>query len=70
MIYAIAIVDGSNPYDAGIHDVVNAANVAEDSDDPSKYLKLTDAREISFVIATQNFTAGKLIVFVEYYVSE
>lgn len=67
---AIAISDVSNPYDAGIHDIVNAANVAEDSDDPSQYLKLTDARELSFVIAGQDFTAGKLVVFVEYFVSE
>lgn len=70
LVDAIAIGDGTNPWDAGIHDIVNAANVAEDIDAPTGYLKLTGAREVSIVIATEDLTAGKLILFIDYVVSE
>lgn len=70
LVDAIAISDGTNPWDAGLHDIVNAANVAENVDAPTGYLKLTGAREVSLVIATEDLTAGKAIFFIDYVVSE
>ena len=66
LVDAIAISDVSNPWDAGVVDIVNAANVAEDYDTPTGYLKLTGAREISVVIAVEAVTAGKATFFVDY----
>lgn len=63
---ATAISAGGNVYDAGLHD---CATKGDDPGDPSTYIKLTDAREISWVIAVEAVTAGKLVLFVEYVVS-
>lgn len=70
LVDAIAISAGGNAWDAGLHDIVNAANVAEDIDAPTTYLKLTDAREVSVVVAVEDLTAGKFIIFIDYTVSE
>lgn len=70
LIDAIAISAGTNVWDEGLHDIVNAANVAEDVDAPTGYLKLTGAREVSLVIAVEAVTAGKAIFFIDYVVSE
>lgn len=60
IIAAIAINDGSNPWDAGWFDCIQdgtAANVSTAT---------TAARPILFTVAVQALTAGKLILFLEY----
>lgn len=58
---AIAINDGSNPWDVGAHlgSVITP-----------KILKTTAARAVQVEVATENLTAGKIVFFIEYYVSE
>lgn len=63
LVAAIAISDGSNPWDAGLHAAVPDGAVAN-------MIKMTDAKDITFTIAVEPFTAGKFRVFVEYYMSE
>lgn len=60
----IAISDVSNPHDAGVHDNIQdgaAANFGE---------KLTDGRQMQVELAVEDLTAGKMIVWAEYVVSE
>lgn len=64
---AVAISDGGNPYDAGL---IACDTKGTDNDDPSTFIKTTAAREISFVIAVEDLTAGKLQLFLEYVVSD
>jgi hypothetical protein len=64
---AVAINDGSNPYDAGLQECDTKGT---DPGDPSTFLKTTAAREITWVIATEAFTAGKFQLFLEYVVSD
>lgn len=61
IVSAIAVSDGSNPWDAGLHAIVPKANTPE-----STGIKLTAARTITATIATQAFTAGKFVVFLYY----
>jgi hypothetical protein len=61
IVSAVAISDGTHPWDAGLHAIIPKANTPE-----STGVKLTAAREITFTIATQAFTAGKFTVFLEY----
>lgn len=79
VVAAIAISDASNVWDAGIHGskigviaisgdaetalVATAANAAN-------MLKMTAEREITVTVGGQALTAGKMVVFVEYVLSE
>lgn len=61
---AVAISNGANPWDAGFHDGIQdgaAANFSE---------KTTAERQITMDIAVEALTAGKMMVFAEYFVSE
>lgn len=64
---AIAISDVTNPYDAGL---IACDTKGTDSNDPSTFIKTTAAREISWVIAVETLTAGKLQLFLEYVVGD
>ena len=62
IVVAVAINDGSNPWDAGYHEDGAAANFST---------KTTAAdRTIDFTVAVQALTAGKLVLFLEYVVSD
>jgi hypothetical protein len=56
---AIAISDGTNPWDAGAH----LANVGLPK-------KLTAARKLGITVATQDLTAGKFVFAVQYYIGQ
>jgi hypothetical protein len=64
---ATAISAGGNIWDAGIHETATKGN---DYSDPTTYLKTTGTRELSVVIATEAVTAGKMIIFCDYNLSE
>ena len=55
---ALAINNGTNPWDAGFHEGVQTGTVAN-------FLKTTAERAILATFAVQNLTAGKLVVFVD-----
>jgi len=61
IVSAIAVSNGANPWDEGLHAIVPKANTPE-----STGIKLTAAREITATIATQAFTAGKFVVYLYY----
>lgn len=64
LLAAVAISDAGNPFDAGYHDGIQdgaASNFAE---------KTTAERALIMVIAVEAVTAGKLVGFAEYVVSE
>ncbi|HLC29629.1 MAG TPA: hypothetical protein VJM51_02470 [Dehalococcoidia bacterium] len=61
IVSAIAISDGTNPWDIGIKAIVPKANTPETTG-----IKLTAAREITFTIGAQVFSAGRFIVFIYY----
>jgi hypothetical protein len=61
IVAAIAISDGTNPWDAGLKAIVPKANTPETTG-----IKLTAARAITATIATQAFTAGKFTLFLYY----
>jgi hypothetical protein len=63
IVVGIAIADGGNPWDAGLHMVVPVVSVAT-------MVKTTVAREITATVALQALTAGKLHGFLRYVVSE
>ncbi len=64
---AIAISEGTNTFDAGIQDCDTKGN---DDDSKAAYIKTTAARDISWVIATEAITAGALVLFLEYVISD
>jgi len=64
IVAAIAIDDGTNPWDAGLHEAIQDGTVANFS------TKTTAARELSITIAVEAVTAGKFILFAEYKVSD
>ena len=83
LINAIAISDASNVYDAGMHgtliagkttlseaapntrtQIVNAADIA------AGFIKLTAERELTVTVGGQALTAGKLVLYVEYVLSD
>lgn len=78
LVSAIAISDASNVWDAGIHgtlvgypaitgDAVTAlANIAAVA---ATYIKTTAERELTATVGGQILSAGKLALFVEYYIS-
>ena len=65
IVAAIAVVDGGNPWDAGLQAIIPKANTPE-----STGIKLTAAKEVTATIATQAFTAGKFHVFLYYMVGD
>lgn len=64
ILAAIAISDGTNPWDAGLFEAIQDGTVANFS------TKTAAAREISIEIAVEPLDAGKFIVFLEYVVSD
>jgi len=65
IVVAVAINDGSNPWDAGYHEGIQDGAAANFS------TKTTAAdRTIDFTVAVQALTAGKLVLFLEYVVSD
>ena len=60
IVTAVAIGTGT-PFDAGLRAIIPKSNTPETTG-----IKLTAAREITFTIAVQAFTAGKFEVFLHY----
>lgn len=75
IVAAVAISNGANPWDAGLHGTkvgsgarsgnAETALVANDSD-VATMVKLTAIRQLTATVATQALTAGKLNLYVEY----
>ena len=65
IVTAIAVSDGTNPWDAGLHAIKPKANTPETTG-----IKLTTARAITATIAGQAFTAGKFVLFLYYLVGD
>lgn len=65
IVSAVAISDGANPWDVGLHAIIPKANTPETTG-----IKLTAAREITATIAGQVFTAGKFTLFLYYLVGD
>jgi hypothetical protein len=61
IVSAITVVNGANAWDAGRQAIVPKRNTPE-----STSVKTTAARRVTFTIATQAFTAGKFVVYLEY----
>ena len=62
IVTAIAISNGGNPWDAGLHDIIPVGTAATAK-------KTTAARAITATIGTQDFTAGKFLVILRYVVT-
>lgn len=60
LVSAIAISNGANPWDAGLKATVPV-------DTAATAIKLTAEREVQAVVAVETLTAGKLRVYVRYY---
>ena len=61
LVVAIAISDGTNPWDAGLHAIIPVFSAAT-------AVKTTAAREVTFTIAGQTWTAGSFVVHLAYVV--
>lgn len=61
IVSAIAISNGGNPWDAGLHAIIPKANTPE-----STGIKMTDNREVTATVAEQALTAGKAVVYLYY----
>jgi hypothetical protein len=61
IVSAIAISNGGNPWDAGLHAIIPKANTPE-----STGIKLTAARNITATVAVEALTAGKATIFLYY----
>lgn len=59
IIAAIAISDGSNPWDAGFHDGIQAVAAAN-------FLKVTADNLIKVTVAVEDLTAGTMDIHLEY----
>ena len=83
LVAAIAISDASNVYDAGLHGTLTAGTttlseagpntrtaIVNATDIVAGFIKLTAEREIICTVAVEALTAGKLVVFVEYTISD
>ena len=65
IVAAIAINDGTSPWDAGLFEAIQDGTVANFS------IKTTAERELQITVAGgEDLTAGKFILFVEYVVSD
>jgi hypothetical protein len=60
---AVAIDDGGNPWDAGLHEGIQDGAASNFS------TKTTASRELTATVAVEALTAGKLILFCEYVVT-
>lgn len=82
-VAAIAISDGTNPWDAGLHGTLTAGTttlteaapntrtqVVHAADIAAGYVKTTAERELVATVATETLTAGKLVLYVEYVLSD
>lgn len=80
VVSALAISDGRNMFDAGIHaGLLGFPNLGADAAHDTAIevgalfagvaLKTTAAREITATVAVEALTAGKMVIFVEYVVS-
>ena len=63
-VAAIAINDGSNPWDAGWHEMIQTGTAASFSE------AATAQRAINITVAVQALTAGKLIGWLEYVIQD
>ena len=83
LVTAIAISDASNVYDAGMHGTLTAGTttlteaapntrtqIVNATDIIAGFIKLTAEREIVCTVAVEALTAGKLVLFVEYVISD
>ncbi len=79
IVAAIAINDGTNVWDAGLHGTLmgnwaldgnSLTAVAMAAGRTGAMLKTTAMREVTFTVAVQALTAGKLNLYLEYYVTE
>ena len=83
LVSAIAIDDGSNVWDEGKHGTTTAGSttlteatpntrtaIVNATDIVAGFIKLTAEREIVCTVAVEVLTAGKLVVFVEYVISD
>ena len=81
LVSAIAISDASNVYDAGAHGCLPLApNLGNDAAHDSQLevialfaalqIKLTAERQLTATVAGQVLTAGKLVLYVEYVLSD
>lgn len=59
---AVAISNGSNHWDAGLHDAIQSGAA-------SAMLKLSAEKSLIMSIAVEAVTAGKMVIFLEYAVS-
>lgn len=67
IVVAIAISDGTNPWDAGAHAIILKANTPEHA---TAGIKLAAAAALTFTVAGgETLTGGKLVAFVDYTVS-
>jgi hypothetical protein len=62
IITAIAISNGTDPWDAGLKNVKSVGTAAT-------AVKTTVARQVSLVVAVENLLAGKLVVGLRYHVT-
>jgi hypothetical protein len=80
LLSAIAISDASNVHDAGIHaGLPGFPNLGADAAHDSQvevaalfaatFVKMTAERELTATVAVEALTAGKSVLFVEYYIS-
>lgn len=64
IVAAVAISDGTNPWDQGYHEGIQTGTAATASE------KATDARTVQLTIGAEDLTFGALVLFLEYVVSE
>lgn len=80
LLSAIAISDATNVHDAGIHAGLPGypslgADAAHDTQPEvaalfaATFIKMTAERELTATVAVEALTAGKAVLFVEYYIS-
>lgn len=83
LVSALAISDGSNIFDAGLHGTLTAGTttlteaapntrtqIVHAADIVAGFIKLTAERELTVTVAVEALTAGKLVLFVEYVISD
>jgi hypothetical protein len=77
VVAALAINDGTNIWDAGVHGtIVGAPTLGADSSHDTaievgaltaaSFIKVADAEEVTFTVGTDVLTAGKLTLYLEY----
>jgi len=83
LVSALAISDASNIFDSGLHGTLTAGTttlteatpntrtqIVNATDIIAGFIKLTAEREITITVAVEALTAGKLVIFVEYVISD